>query len=54
MARKIKEIIISYVNENGCPAGTQIFTGSNADVLAANYQCWHPELHEKSCEVKWN
>ena len=40
MARKIKKITIAYIaRENGCPMGTQVFTGADADVLAANYQC---------------
>lgn len=51
--RKIKSIIVTYVNENGCPAGTQYYHGANADVLAANYQCWHPELREIKFEVEW-
>jgi len=54
MARKIKKITIAYIaRESGCPMGTQVFTGADADVLAANYQCWHPELAEKSFKVEW-
>ena len=50
--KKIKEIIISYRNrDTKCPMGTQVFTGSNADVLAANFQSRHPELEETSCEI---
>ena len=51
--RKIKSISVTYVDENGCPAGTQYYHGANADVLAANYQSWHPELRETKCEVEW-
>ena len=54
MARKIKKITIAYIaRDSGCPMGTQVFTGADADVLAANYQCWHPELAEKSFKVEW-
>ena len=50
--KKIREIIISYCNrDTKCPMGTQVFTGSDADVLAANYQSAHPELEETSFEV---
>ena len=53
MARKIKKIIIEYINrKNGCPAGTQVFTGRDADVLAANYNSRHPELCDKSFKVE--
>ena len=49
---KIKKIIISYRNsDTKCPMGTQVFTGSNADILAANFQSGHPELEETSCEI---
>ena len=49
---KIKELIISYRRrDTKCPMGTQIFTGSNANVLAANYQSAHPELEEYSFKV---
>lgn len=54
MARKIKRIIIEYIDcKSGCPMGTQVYAGKDADVLAANYQCWHPELIEKSFKVEW-
>ena len=50
--KKIREIIISYRNRNTkCQMGTHVFAGSNADVLAANYQSAHPELEETSFEV---
>ena len=45
-------IVIAYRNrDTKCPMGTQVFTGSNADVLAANYQSAHPELEEYSFKV---
>ena len=49
---KIKRIEIKYVlRENGCPMGTVSFHGTNADILAANYQLAHPELKEVSFNV---
>lgn len=49
---KIKKIEIRYVHrETGCPMGTMSFYGTNADVLAANYQSAHPELKEVSFNV---
>ena len=54
MAKKIKQITIAYIaRENGSPMGTQVFMGSDADVLAANYQSRHPELSERSFKVEW-
>lgn len=45
-------IVIAYRNrDTKCPMGTRVFTGSDANVLAANYQSAHPELEETSCEV---
>lgn len=50
--KKIRKIIITYRNCNTkCPMGTQVFVGSNADVLAANFQSRHPELEETSCKI---
>lgn len=47
-----KKIIIRYRNrQTKTPAGYQVFTGRNCDVLAANYQSAHPELEEMSCEI---
>ena len=49
---KIKQIEIKYVlRENGCPMDTVSFYGTNADILAANYQSAHPELREVSFNV---
>lgn len=54
MARKIKKITVEYIDrESGCPAGTQVYTGRDADVLAANYQSRHPELRDRSFKVEW-
>ena len=47
------KIKIACVNRStGCPAGTRVFAGENADVLAANYQSMHPELCSKSLEIE--
>ena len=47
MKTRIKEIQVKYVlRETGCPMGTMSFYGTDADVLAANYQSDHPELKE--------
>lgn len=44
--------VIAYRNRNTkCPMGTQVFTGSNADVLAANYQSAHLEIEEYSFKI---
>ena len=49
---KSMTIVISYRNRiSKCPMGHQVFTGKNADVLAANFQSRHPELEETSCEI---
>ena len=49
-------ITVSYVSrETNCPAAQQVFTGKDiieAGVLAANYQCWHPELKTVKFEMK--
>ena len=49
--RKLTFVIAYRNRDTKCPMGTQVFIGSNADVLAANYQSAHPELEETSCEV---
>ena len=47
-----KKITICYRNrETKCPVCTQVFTGKDCDILAANYQSAHPELEEISCNI---
>ena len=56
MAKRRAKVTCTYVHRaTGCPAGTQAFIGKDiieATVLAANFQSTHPDIIEKSCEIK--
>ena len=57
MSKKKRAMIIcTYAaRATGCPAGTQHFIGKDiieANILAANFQSNHPDLIEKSCDIK--